>query len=145
MNYAAQQDIIDAYGEDALLTIADRDGDNVIDALIVDRALTRATSEIDAAFRNRYVTPLVTVPEDIRAVAVDMARYFLAGTPGASDDEIRTRYEDARKTLDAYANGKRQLDAPPVSQPASGQIVISAKSSVFGDGALGGFTKGGTR
>lgn len=142
MPYASQQDIIDAYGEDALCVIAERDGDGGVDAAAVDRALARAGAEIDAALRGRYAVPLAAVPDDIRAAAVDLARYFLAGLPGANDDEIRQRYEDARRTLDAYAAGRRILEAPAAVKPAGGRPGVLRRPGVFRGGGLDGFAKG---
>ena len=45
--YATLQDLQTRFGEDALLIAADRDGDNQVDAEVVEQALEDADAEID--------------------------------------------------------------------------------------------------
>lgn len=111
MAYATQADIITIYSADAL-HVADRDGDGVIDADAVTRALDMATSEIDSFLGVRFDVPLTSVPEVIKQIAVDFAIYRLALSADVLSDEHRRRYEDGLAHLKRFGEGKAYLDLP---------------------------------
>ncbi|WP_424682921.1 gp436 family protein [Frateuria sp. YIM B11624] len=113
MSYAIQADIDSRYGSNLLLTIADRDGDGVVDTDAVLLALADADDVINSHLAERYQLPLATVPPLLVKAAVDLAVYNLAELP---TDEMRNRYNDALKALKNIATGVQQLGlAPPPS------------------------------
>jgi len=120
MPYAAQSDIVTLYSEDALF-VADRDGDGVVDAPAVERALTYASSEIDSHIAVRYPIPLdLPVPDLVVQFCVDIALYRLALSADVLSDEHRRRYEDALASLKRIGEGKQVLDvAVPVGEDPS--------------------------
>ena len=115
MAYATQADIVEIFGDDALL-VADRDGNGTADAAAVARALVAASEEIDSHIGVRYRLPLPAVPGLLRQLAVDIALYRLAATADVQSEIHRTRYEDALGTLKRLAEGKAALVLPPEPQ-----------------------------
>lgn len=140
MAYATQQDIINRYGEDQLLILADRDNDGEADEAVVARALADADSEIEGRIGTRYDLPLAVVPDMLVQVAVDIAIYRLCHTPDLATEEIRIRYKDARDTLKDVAKGLVTLGAVPEKSAgqASGPAIVSGPPRLFGRGRNGG-------
>ncbi len=106
-----QSDITDLYGPDALAA-ADQDGDGVIDAAQVSKALASAGAEIDSYIGVRYALPVPGSHPHLTQICVDIALYRLSNARGWVTDELRQRYEDALKALRAYADGKAALTLP---------------------------------
>ena len=104
--YAVLADIITAIGEDALLQIADRDGDGSVDADIVAEALLDASAEIDGAVGKRYKLPIDPVPRRLRRIAVDLAEYHLDNNP---TENLEKRAKAAREALKNISNGTEEL------------------------------------
>ncbi len=130
MSYATQQDLEDRFDRNQLLVIADRDGDNLLDADVVARALADADAEIDAWIGKVHDLPLPSVPPRLVTAACDIAFYRLH--PAEPPEDARRRYEDALAFLRAVAEGRAVLDAggsPPPS--ATGGVSHSAPDRVF--------------
>ena len=108
MPYAIAQDIIDRYGDDALLIAADRNNDGVVDAAAVDRALADATAEINVYVGRVEALPLTTVPEILVNLCVDIALYKVSNGLAATEAQ-RQRYEDAIALLKSIAKGEASL------------------------------------
>lgn len=140
MAYATQQDIIDRYGEDQLLILADRDRDNVVDADVVARALADADAEINLHVGALYDLPLASVPAGLVQIAVDIALYRMCGTADLATEESRKRYEDARATLRRIA--KREISLGPEPEQAGGLVqapaIVGGTTRVFSRGRGGG-------
>lgn len=130
--YATQQDIIDLYSESALLVVADRDDNDVIDSVVVDRALQHATEEIDSYVGQRHSLPLSSVPGVLKRICIDIALYRLS--PDSSyTEEKRQRYEDAIAHLEKLASGKIVLGLPevPGQEDANDTIEITSEKRLF--------------
>lgn len=136
--YATQADMVGRYGEDAVLLIADRDRDGVIDPAVVERALTDATGEINSYLRAKYRLPLASVPEDLRRVACDIAHYRLSDDATLLTEEKRQRYDDALAWLKDLARGVARLDLPAPPSSASGGAVLIGSERRFTREKLGG-------
>jgi phage gp36-like protein len=142
MAYATTQDIIDRYGEDQLLVLADRDGDGIADQGVTSRALADADSEIDLYVGSRYDLPLAVVPSVLVQVAVDIAVYRMSPDAMTATEEVRTRYADARATLKSIAKGEVSLGPKPEKSggQASSPAIVSGRPRVFGRGRGGGLS-----
>jgi phage gp36-like protein len=130
MAYATLTDIIDLYGENALV-VADHDRDGEPDLIAVDRALSSAAAEIDTYIAVRYPLPLTSVAPFLITVCVDIAVYRLALSHDILSEEHRTRYDDAIAFLKRVADGKAALifssSAPGEDgEPAAGPRPIVA-------------------
>lgn len=125
--YATEQDMIDAYGSDAITIAADRDGDGVADPGVIDEALLFATEFINSYVGAKYALPLSSVPPVLPPVCVDIALYRLSQRPGAMTDEIKDRYEKVVSWLDRVARGIVSLgvDPSPPSQGGGGVQLVS--------------------
>lgn len=142
MAYATVADLIARFGEEELIQLTDRAGAHAVDSAIAQRALDDASAEMDGYLAVRYQLPLPTVPTLLARIACDVARYRL--WEDHASDEVRRRYEDARRLLEAIAKGLVSLglpaNLPPAAQP---QLSLAAAKSgpapVFGPDQMGGY------
>ena len=139
MSYATQQNLVDRFGEEELLRIADRDQDGSIDAAVVAKALADADAEIDSYIGKVYVLPLAEVPARVKDLAADIGLYKLY--PSNPPEDVVRRYKDAVAFLVNVAKGLAVLPiasgAP--APPAGGGVGISAPDRVFTSGTLEDF------
>ena len=110
--YATQADIEALYGADELRGVLNLGRDEALTAEDIERvnqALADADGQIDAYLGVRYVLPLPIIPGVLRSFAIDLAMYRIALRQGRPRDELRTRYEDAIKFLQAVSAGKANM------------------------------------
>lgn len=107
--YATLQNLIDRFGQDALLIAADRDGDGQVDTQVVDQALADADAEIDTYVGQQYQLPLPTVPHILTKLAVDIAFDTLSPEADTATEHRRTRREKAIQLLKSIARGEVSL------------------------------------
>lgn len=124
MAYASLEDLIALAGRDEVQNQTDRDGAaGDIVAAVAEAALEAATAEIDGWLSRRFVTPLNPVPPMARDWTTTTARYrlWLAST-GGPPEHVRAAYQDARRDMQAAADGRLALPAavPPAAAPAPG-------------------------
>ena len=138
--YATEEDIVDLYGSDELLITFDRDNDGVSDPIVVAKALQRATSEIDVYLAGRYDLPLLSVPEILTPLCVDIALYKGCANSMLVTDEKRKRYEDAISLLKKIAAGTASLGLKKEEEPASQDCAqVSAPPQIFSQNSLENF------
>lgn len=104
--YATSQDVIDRYGSDALLLLADRDNDGLVESTVVDTALADASAEMDAYLAVRYTLPFATPPALLVHLCVDIAIYRLSAESGVATDERRRRFDDVLLLLARLSTGE---------------------------------------
>jgi len=116
--YTTKAEMIDRYGEAELLRLTDRDGaaEAIVDT-VLDRAIADAQGVVDGYLAKRYALPLATTPEILKPTASAIALYFL--WPHAPE-EVRNRYRDAIRQLEAIAAGTVQLDVAGAAPAAAG-------------------------
>lgn len=104
--YATIADLVRRYGEAEIQQLTDRldPPAGAIDAVVAERALLDADAEIDAYLAARYSVPMTPAPAVIGRLACDIARFRL--WEDRASDEVRRRYEDARRVLEAIAAGR---------------------------------------
>ncbi len=122
MSYATVAEFVAAFPAEAgVLTNLEDPASTVVDELELQGALDTASAEIDLYLRGRYVLPLESLvpldPEDPEALPVypgvlvgwcrDIARYRLDRVRPSED--VRRRYDDAIRGLEAIAAGKVDL------------------------------------
>lgn len=132
MTYATQADLEARFGAEEVLQLADRNGDGVIDAGVIDQALADADAEIDGHLGSRYQLPMAAVPQIIKVYACDIARYRLYAN--AATEEVRNRYLDALKYLRLAAEGKVMIG--PSSNGAA--PIEAAGAEMVSDGRVFG-------
>lgn len=116
MGYATPQDLEARFGADELVARTDRTGSGLIDQAAVSRALADAAAEIDGYVAARYRLPLPALPAVLTRIACDIARYRL--WQDAASDEVRSRYEDARRLLEGIARGLVSLGLAEEDRPS---------------------------
>ena len=108
MSYATLQELVDRYGEERLVQLTDRSMAEVIDQAVLLRAI--ADAEIDGYLAARYRLPLASVPPVLTRIAPDIVFYRLHSDE--APEEVRTRYEDARRLLEGISRGSVGLGVP---------------------------------
>lgn len=124
MSYASQADLVDRYGEDALIDLTDRADPpaGAIDAGVVTRALDDTDALIDGYLKGRYKLPLASPPPLLRDLAEQIAIYKLHRNQAA--DKIANDYQGALKVLAQIAAGTVRLDVAGVEPEASGTAQV---------------------
>lgn len=123
MAYATYDDMIAQWGLIEVTRSSDRDGDDVADVGVVEKALDDATAEIDSYIAVIYKLPINPVPFILTTHCGAMALYRMSLDGGSYTKEKRQRYEDALKWLQAVAAGKASLDGA-VQPPTKGGTVF---------------------
>lgn len=142
MSYASVADLIARYGEEEIQQRTDRLGAGAIDVAVAQRALIDAEAEIDGYLAARYRLPLATTPALLARIACDIARYRL--WEDAASEEVRSRYDDARRILEHLARGLVSLglpaDLPDAARPQPQLAAAKAgPAPVFGRDGMGGY------
>lgn len=138
MPYCTQQDLQSRFGDAELLRIADRDRDGEIDADVVSVALDDASNEIDAYVGSRYSVPMSPVPDLLKRLCADIARYRLYDERPL--EEVENRYKQAVATLRDIANGRASLKDSSAPSSTSGVEVIKTDADrIFTMDSLRGF------
>jgi len=136
MPYATAQDMSDRYGEDTVLRLSDRNGDDQADEHVLTQALNDATAEIDTYLAMRYSTPMTPVPSVLTRLCIDIAVYRLASSADMATEEQRTRYEDALTLLDKIAKGQVLLGAPAIANTTAGSAHLVTQAKRFSRGRI---------
>lgn len=142
MPYASAADMQSRFGLEELTARTDRNGTGAVDAAVLSRALADADAEIDGYLATRYRLPLPTVPPVLVRVACDIARYRL--WEDLASEEVRRRYEDARRMLEALTRGHVSLGLPatlPLEQQPSLSLAAAKSGAApnFDRDGLAGF------
>lgn len=130
-HYCTEQDLILRYSELEIAQRTSRNGVEVIDDSVLDRAQADADAEIDGYLAKRYALPLAQpFPPDLVRIACSLTRYFLF-TQGVPED-VRQAYEDSISRLKRMSSGDVVLvGAAPVSAAVatnSNDVVITSGS-----------------
>jgi phage gp36-like protein len=130
--YATSADAVTLYGEDYVLTAVDRDANGEADVSALTAALAQASGEVDSYVGRRYPTPLVSPPDIIKRLTVDIAVYQTAATFGGGlTEEKRQRYDDAIKWLTNVAKGLVVLGLPAPDASTADLPQLSTESRRF--------------
>lgn len=107
--YATVADMVLAYGEKALVDVADRDHDRAVEQEIIDGALAEASELVDG-YLHDYL-PITIVPS-VRRATMAIAYELLHGGNQSTDDS-RLGYERAVHWLKDIQAGKSELPGQP--------------------------------
>lgn len=133
MPYATREELTESWGMDALLVVADDDQDGVLDDAVVDKALEKASAEIDGYVGVLHRLPLPERPASLVQPCCDIAMYRLSPDGTSSTEEKRKRYDDAVSYLRRVAKGEASLGlATPPDQESSGFAYFEAEPKRFG-------------
>ncbi|MBL8260931.1 MAG: DUF1320 domain-containing protein [Xanthomonadaceae bacterium] len=140
MPYATLQDMIERFSEAELVRISDHEDTGAIDADVVASKLADADAEIDGYLAGRYTLPLTNVPEALRRIACDLARYHLYDD--RATEQVQKRYDDAVRFLVMVSKGHVQLgvDTGGAAPAVSAGPQYYEGDQVFGRSTLKDFT-----
>ncbi len=142
MTYAAQQDLVDRFGQLELIQLTDRTNrpPTTVDAAVVGRALADADALIDGYVGKVYDLPLSPIPPVLTKMAADVARYFLHGKAADKDGPVARAYDQAVAWLKDVSRGLVKLDVAgeEPAQPGGGTVRASGPDRVFSRQSLRG-------
>lgn len=142
MPYATAEQVIERHGADAVLLLADRDGDGTADPGVLDQALADAAAEIDTYLAAKYGLPLASTPSVLTRLACDIAVYQLAKSAALATEERRRRYDAAVRLLERIARGEASLGLGSPGAPS--RAFSSARPRRFTRSTMSGVSGGST-
>ncbi|HSV29458.1 MAG TPA: DUF1320 domain-containing protein [Candidatus Omnitrophota bacterium] len=141
MAYITLDDLVARYGEAEMVDIADRDRDGVPDPDVLAAVIGDAERDIDAQLGGRYQVPLASVPDLVKRLACQLARYYLHRVQ--PPEWVRSGYSDAMRQLGEIRDGRVSLDgvapAPAPVQASAGRVAGVSEPRVFTPSNLRGF------
>lgn len=129
--YATVDAMLKKFGERELIQLTDTEApyEDVINYEKLNAALAEANSEIDGYLASRYQLPLPAVPPFLEAIACNMARYHACTGAISENDPIKTRYDNAVKSLKEIAKGTIAVGGKPAGNSAP--IQTSSNNVIF--------------
>lgn len=123
--YATTEELITRYGQDELLQLAcQADDESQIDDKVVKTALIDAYELINSYVAVKHALPLSVVPEVLKRINCELARYFLY--KGVKPEDLEKTYEKNIRYLRDVAQGGVILE-----HSASGQAPTQADEVIF--------------
>lgn len=129
--YLAAGDYLTRFPTDETVDLTDVRRLGRIDKDRLFAALLAAKSEIDGYLATRYTLPLTAVPDKVRDLAADLARWRLYVSAGASmPDLVKVAADQARAELKFIAQGVVRLpvndaaDAPASTESIGAPLVV---------------------
>ena len=109
MSYATIADFLDGFDLQEAIALTNQADPTAttVDETELQAALDNASAEIDLYVGGRYDLPLTNPPAFLSQICLDVSRYRLEH--GIPREDVRQRYEDALRKLEAIASGKIQL------------------------------------
>ena len=137
MPYATQADIDARYPGELAQAGPMRAG--TLDTEAIALACVQATATVDRTLRAiGWTVPLVTVPDWVTDLAVDLALYLATPSVLASAADFtarQARYRAALDTLESIRRGD-ELPALPADMPTATRVYVASKPRLFGRGSL---------
>lgn len=138
--YCTLEELIAAFGEPEIRQLSDRNRPpaGAVDPVVVNSAIDDAVAEINMYLEGRGLLPLKTVPETLRRMCCDIARYYLYQNP-RDDSPVSTRYRQRVKQLEGIANGKLSLglDKAGEVQKPDDTVMFEPGRNMFNNGGGG--------
>lgn len=108
------------FGEKELIELTDNEApyQGVINLDKLNAAMQAANSEIEGYIAARYALPLQLVPPFLQSLGCDMARYHACIGAMSDNDPIKTRYDNAIKSLKEVSKGTIALGSAPTGEAA---------------------------
>jgi phage gp36-like protein len=139
--YSTKSDILNYLSDVELAQLTSESG-NVIDDVVVGKAIAGADSIIDSYLGKKFSVPLATTPPIVNQKSTMIAIYNLysrrAGQT-AMNETVEKNYNDAIKWLAAAAEGDVSIgEDPPPAAPSPGGSKFKANDRTFTKESLKG-------
>ncbi|MEJ2671222.1 MAG: DUF1320 domain-containing protein [Deltaproteobacteria bacterium] len=129
MAYCSEDDLLKMIPEAELVDLTVESGD-VPDSLIIADAINKAEAEIDSYLGVRYMVPVSPVPDQVKALAVDLAIYHLYSRRNLVPPVRQQRYAAAVALLKQVRSGEIVITGPDGETPAAAKDVAEATSAI---------------
>ncbi len=128
MAYCTEDDLLKMIPQPDLADLTVETGE-VPDSLIIAEAISKAGAEIDAYLGVKYVVPLASAPDQVKALAVDLAIYHLYSRRSVVPPVRQQKYEAAVAFLTQVAAGQAVIVGPRGELPTVAKEVTDAASA----------------
>jgi phage gp36-like protein len=133
MAYSSEADILKMIPQAELAQLTAESGEDP-DSQVVAEAISQADAEIDSYVGVKYPVPLTAVPEQIKALSVDLAIYHLYSRRSVVPPVRLRKYEDGVAFLKQVAAG--QVTVPGIEgEPHTAEL--DSKTRLFSRDTLG--------
>jgi phage gp36-like protein len=123
MDYALVADLVARFGQTEIIQLTDRSTPpaDAIDDTVAQPALDAASAMVDGYVSAKYALPLANFPLLLTEVTCDIARYRLYADQ--APEQVKDRYKDAIRTLEAISAGRIKIDAAGVEPPSRSDVI----------------------
>ena len=128
MAYCSEDDLLKMISQADLADLTVESGDDP-DSLIINEAISKADAEINSYLGVKYVVPLAGPPDQVKALAVDLAIYHLFSRRSIVPPVWQQRYGDALAFLKQVAAGQAVIVGPEGEAPTLAKEVTDAHSA----------------
>ena len=129
MAYCSEDDLLKMIPQADLADLTVESGE-VPDSLIIIDAISKAAAEIDSYLGVKYVVPLATSPDQVKALAVDLAIYHLFSRRSIIPPVWQQRYDAAVAFLKQVVAGQMVIVGPQGELPTVAKEVTDATSAL---------------
>ena len=134
MAYCSEDDLLKMIPPSELADLTVESGE-VPDSLIIAAAISKAEAEIDSYLGVKYVVPLAAPPDQVKALAVDLAIYHLYSRRSVVPMVRQQKFDAAVAFLKQVAAGQIVIVGP------QGELPTVAKEVTDATGAIRAFTR----
>jgi len=125
MAYCSEDDLLKMIPQADLADLTVESGE-VPDSLIIIDAISKAAAEIDSYLGVKYVAPLSAPPDQVKALAVDLAIYHLFSRRSIIPPVWQQRYDAAVAFLKQVVAGQMVIVGPQGELPTVAKEVTDA-------------------
>ncbi|NOR69808.1 MAG: DUF1320 domain-containing protein [Methylomarinum sp.] len=127
MTYITKSQLIDTFDEAELIQLTDRDNLDVIDDVVLNQAITKATLRIDGYISPRYVLPLAQAMIDASSLT-EMAGYIVRRilSKDNAPEQVKDDNKEAIAWLRDVQSGKVSLGEQDTLAVDTGRVVPRA-------------------
>jgi phage gp36-like protein len=129
MAYCSEDDLLKMIPQADLADLTVESGE-VPDSLIIMDAIGKAGAEIDSYLGVKYVVPLATPPDRVKALAVDLAIYHLYSRRSIVPPVWQQRHDAAVAFLKQVVAGQLVIVGPQGELPMVAKEVTDATSAI---------------
>jgi phage gp36-like protein len=129
MAYCTEDDLLKMIPLSELVDLTVESGE-VPDNLIIADAISKADAEIDSYLGVKYMVPVSSTTDQIKALSVDMAIYHLYSRRNLVPPVRQQKYRDAVAFLKQVAAGQAMITGPGGEPPTAPREVADTTSTV---------------
>jgi phage gp36-like protein len=128
MAYCSEDDLLKMIPQSELADLTVESGE-VPDSLIIAEAISKAAAEIDSYLGVKYAVPLYPAPDQVKALAVDLAIYHLYSRRSIVPPVRQQKFDAALSFLKQVAAGQLVIVGPQGEPPSVAKEVADATSA----------------